>query len=142
MARQSAEWPAAFATAAELTRREYAVAFFLGNQPRHDALVLGTASGNQFAIQVKGFAQGPPKRKGKGTAIIPGKLAGGDPGDFFVLVYVPSPPKPFEFFIATRQELQGIKNPDGPPVGTFTSDYFYYPQIAPFRDAWAKLPRS
>jgi hypothetical protein len=64
------QWPAQFATAAELARRGYSVAFFLGNEPIHDALVRGTSAGNQFPLQVKGFGSPPP------TPVSAGELAG------------------------------------------------------------------
>jgi hypothetical protein len=36
------QWAAQFAVAAELVRRRYSVAFYLGNQPLYDALVRGS----------------------------------------------------------------------------------------------------
>jgi hypothetical protein len=85
---------------------------------------------------VKGFQSRPPKKAGAwGTAILPGSLDGGNPGDFFALVYVPPTPEAFEFFLATRQELEGIKNRNGPAAAKFTSDWLYYPDLIQFRDA-------
>jgi hypothetical protein len=121
------QWPAQFATAAELARRGYSVAFFLGNEPIHDALVRGTSASNQFPLQVKGFGSPPPKRPGaQGTAILVRNLSKGIPSDFFALVYVPVPPAPFEFFIATRRDLQNVKNLGGPAKSGFTSDWLYW----------------
>jgi hypothetical protein len=103
------QWAAQFAIAAELVRRGYAVAFVLGNQPPHDALVRGTELGNRVPFQVKGF-------KNKGSDILVGRLAlnASNARDLFGIVYVSNPPNCFEFFIATREELDSIKNPANP----------------------------
>lgn len=147
MPRTNAEWPAAFAAAAELARRSYSVAFFLGSQPTYDALVLGNSSQNQFPIQIKGFKSKPRKASALGAAILVGDLSRGHPDDWFIIVYAqmnkPLRQKsfdPFEFFVARRRELQGIKNRGGPAVPKFTADWLYYNDLAPFRDAWQKLP--
>lgn len=134
------QWAAQFAVAAELTRRGYSVAFFLGNEPTHDALVHGSSSGSEFAVQVKGFQNRPRKAEAAGTAIPLGKLDRGDSSDIFTLVYVPQSPEAFEFFVATRHELQGVRNSGGPPTGGFTAHYVYYRDIVSFRNSWDKLP--
>lgn len=147
MRRESAEWPAAFAAAAELARRGYSVTFFLGNQPTYDALVLGNSSQCQFPVRIKGFKSKPKRTGYPGTAILVGDLSRGDPDDWFILVYAQmSKAKgqptldPFEFFVAKRRDLAGIKNRGGPAVPKFTADWLYYDDLAVFRDAWQNLP--
>jgi len=146
MPRQIAEWPAAFATAAELARRGYSAAFFLGNQPTYDVLVLGNSSRRQFAVQVKGFKTKPTKSGARGAAILVGNLDQGDPDDWFVIVYAQmrkslhqSSLDPFEFFVATRRELRGIRN-RGEAFPQFTSDWLFYPDLLPYQDGWNRLP--
>ena len=131
MVRIDAQWSAQFAIAAELVRRGYSVAFYLGNQRTHDALVRGTSSGNQFPIQVKGF-------KSRGD-VLTGKLDPGNCDELFCIVHVSKAPSPLEFFIATRGELNRIKNP-GKPQPKFRSDWVRYRDLLGFRDAWHKLP--
>ena len=80
--------------------------------------------------------------------ILVGKLQTGKLTDLFVIVYTPpaayaggeNPGKPFRFFIATRQELQAIRNP-GKQQPKFTSDWVKYPGISRFEDRWDKLPQ-
>ncbi len=147
MPRVSAEWPAAFAAAAELARRGYSVTFFLGNQPTYDVLVLGNTSQSQFPVQVKGFKSKPKKAGALGTPILVGDLSRGNADDWFIIVYAqmykPFRQKsfdPFEFFVAKRRELQGVKNRGGPAGAKFTADWLYYDDLAAFRDAWQNLP--
>ena len=147
MPKIDAQWAAQFAVAAELVRRGYSVALYLGNEPVHDALVRGRKSVNQFAIQIKGSEQAPPQKPtARGPDVLVGKLAAGAPTDLYAIVYAPpltfGPPRkgtPFRFFIATRQELQPIKNP-GKPQQNFSSDWVKYPDIHQFEDCWNKLP--
>jgi hypothetical protein len=147
MPKQSAEWPAAFAAAAELARRGYSVAFFLGNQPTYDALVSGNSSQNQFPVQIKGFKSKPKKDGAFGTAILVGDLSGGQPDDWFIIVYAQMYKSlrqatfdAFEFFVDKRRDLQTIKNRGAPAVPKFAADWLYYDDLGPFRDAWQNLP--
>ncbi len=149
VAQIDSQWAAQFAVAAELVQRGYSLALYLGNEPVHDALVRGRSSGNQFAIQIKGTEQRPPQDpEARGPDILIGKLVAGGPTDLFAIVYTPAatygaapqPGTPFRFFIATRQELDAIKNP-GKPQQSFTSDWVKYPDISPFENCWNKLPQ-
>jgi len=143
------QWAAQFAVAAELVRRGYSIAFYLGNELLYDMAVRGRSSGNQFVLQIKGTQYGPPKKpQGIGDDILVGKLQTGKLTDLFVIVYAPvakyalgaNRGQPFRFFIATRQELQAIKNP-GKQHKQFTSDWVKYGGIYPFEDRWDKLPQ-
>ena len=149
MAHIDSQWAAQFAVAAELVRRGYSLALYLGNEPIHGALVRGRTSGRQFAIQIKGTGQRPPKdQDARGPDILVGRLAAGLPTDLFAIVYTPSvsysvtpaPGTPFRFFIATRQELDAVKN-SGKPQPDFTSDWVKYPDIHQFENCWNKLPQ-
>jgi len=53
--RQHTAWAATFATAAELSRRGYDVAFTMGNTPRTD-LLCAVPDGKPFKVQVKGIS--------------------------------------------------------------------------------------
>src|SRR5580692_5470632 len=91
-----------------------------------------------FDLQIKGTHYGPAKKPSKkqgavGTVVFVGKVQGGKPTDLFIIVYTPvtkytttpSLGKPFLFYIATRQELQAIKNP-GKQQPKFTTDWVSY----------------
>jgi len=149
MTRNDSQWAAQFAVAAELVRRGYSVAFYHGNEPLHDMPVRGRKSANQFVLQIKGTQGRPPQTpQAHGPDILVGKLQTGKLTDLFVIVYTPpaayaggqNPGKPFRFFIATRQELQAIRNP-GKQQPKFTSDWVKYPGISRFEDRWDKLPQ-
>src|SRR5260370_29574346 len=97
--RIDSRWAAQFSVGAELVRRGYSVAFFLGNEPRHDALVKCVSCGRSVPIQIKGFANPPPKNPtALGPWILAGTLAQGDPHDLFVVVHTPQPERRFRFF--------------------------------------------
>jgi hypothetical protein len=148
MAKIDSQWAAQFAVAAELVRRGYSATFYLGNEPLHDMPVRGRTSGNHFVLQIKGTENGPPRNpQAAGPDILVGNLNAGKLSDIFIIVYAPfvpyasggNPSKAFRFFIATRQELQAVKNP-GKPYPKFTSDWVKYGGIYPFEDSWDKLP--
>jgi hypothetical protein len=127
--RIDSQWAAQFSAGGELVRRGYSVAFFLGNEPRHDALVKCASCGKSAGVQVKGFSDPPPKNPERfGPWTLVGSLAGGEPSDLFVVVHVPRPPEHFRYFIATRNELDAVKNP--PPAK---------PRKKPGRSLLAKL---
>ena len=102
-----------------------------------------------MAIQIKGFADSPPKNEEKlGPWILVGTLAGGDPLDLYAIVYVSRPPQHFRYFIATRRELDAVKNRPstkprkkaGEPYSTkFTSDGVRWYDLRLFENAWEKL---
>src|SRR2546426_10131379 len=100
-------------------------------------------------LQIKGTQGRPPQKpQAHGPDTLVGKLQTGKLTDLFVIVYTPpaayaggqNPGKPFRFFIATRQELQAIRNP-GKQQPKFTSDWVKYPGISRFEDRWDKLPQ-
>jgi hypothetical protein len=104
--------------------------------------VRGPTSGSVFALQVKGFQSRPKKPESAGPSIPLGQLERDQSSDFFALVYIPEAPEAFEFFLATRQELQEIKNSGGPATGSRSgSDYVYYRDIVRFQNSWDRLPR-
>jgi hypothetical protein len=104
MTRHQVQWAAQFAVGAEVVRRGYSAAFFLGNEPTHDLICAGT---REFRVQVKGFSWNKPKRKTtNGNYVLIKDLNAGDKHDIIIIVYVSRSPEPFEFFIAKRGLLQ------------------------------------
>jgi hypothetical protein len=142
------QWAAQFAAGAELVRRGYSAAFFLGNEPSHDLVCKGT---KDFRVQVKGFSWDKPKSAtAKGGYLPISDLYKGDQSDLIVIVYVPKPPNPFEYFIATRGNLQDAEGPrkdwqsmisprTGKPYKPFP-DCVRYCNFKDFKDRWELLP--
>ena len=96
------EWGAAFAVAAELTRRNYDVSFTIGNTPRVD-LLCAVPDGPDFKIQVKGISSANAFWVQKKFFDAPTQN-----NLFLVVVLVPlnQPEKPFRFFILTHGEAK------------------------------------
>ena len=143
MTKHQVQWAAQFAVGAELVRRGYAAAFFLGNEPAYDLLCTGK---NDFRVQVKGFAWS--KRKSptaKGNYVLVSDLFTGNRNDLIVIVHVPKPPTQFEFYIAKRGQLAAAApatstNPKtGEPYKKFTAGIAYR-DFEQFRDRWDVLP--
>jgi hypothetical protein len=101
-----------------------------------------------LSFRVKGTQYGPfQKPKSIGADILVGRLQAGNPSDLFVIVYTPrmkyaparNQGRPFRFFIATRQELQAIKDPDKQQPN-FRSDWVNYGGLYPYEDCRNKFP--
>ena len=95
-------WSAAFATAAELAKRNYDVAFTLGNTPKVD-LLCGVPDGVDFKVQVKGLSY-------PNAFFVQKHFFEPETQDnlFLVVVLVPRRDEnaPFRFFILTHAEAK------------------------------------
>jgi len=143
MTKHQVQWAAQFALGAELVRRGYSAAFFLGNEPGYDLLCGGK---QDFRVQVKGFAWPKPKSPtAKGNFVLIGDLYTGNPSKLIVIVHVPEPPAQFEFFIATLEQLakeaarRTTITKAGKPKKDFTAGVAYR-EFEQFRDCWDALP--
>jgi hypothetical protein len=130
---------------AELARRGYPTAFFLGNQPTYDLLYKGE---EDFGVQVKGFAWSKPKSPAAkyGNWVLIHDLFTGKTDDLFIIVYVPKPPYPFEFYIATRSKLAAAEKANSSSVDKMGNSHepfsagVCYKNFENFRDRWEALP--
>jgi hypothetical protein len=143
LTRDQVQWAAQFAMAAELARRRYSAAFFLGNQPAHDLLCKGE---KDFRVQIKGFSWAKPKSPtAKGNYVPIHDLRTGNGADLIVIVYVPQLPAEFEFFIATRKDLSAAE-PETAINPKTNKPYapgwvgICYRNFEKFKDRWQALP--
>ena len=134
------QWATQFLAAAELVRRDYTVSFTLGyNTPVAD-LMVGTPSGDQFWVDVKGLASRTdwllkPKVQRKNL--------------FYVLVYlspIAEPGKarqPDQFFVLTQAEANDLERRyrSNRPKNKTTMPGFLFSSAEAHRDRWDKLPR-
>ena len=88
------QWAAQFAVASELCKRDYEVAFTMGNHPSVDLMVT-SPSGVQFGIDVKGLYR-------RNFWAIRAKVA--KPELFYVLAFVPDD-SPNRYFILTQDQV-------------------------------------
>ncbi len=142
MTKHQVQWAAQFAVGAELVRRGYSAAFFLGNQPAYDLLCAGE---KDFRVQVKGFAWNKPKSDtAKGNYVLISDLRTGNRNDLIIIVHVTKPPDQFEFYVATRGQLQDATpeistNPKtGEPFKPFTAG-IPYRSFEQFQNRWDLL---
>ncbi len=145
MEKHQVQWAAQFAVGAELMRRGYSCAFFLGNQPSYDLLCTGK---QDFHLQIKGFSWDKPKKpSSKGNYVIIKDLFTGEEQDLIVIVRVPKHPEAFEFYIAKRKDMADAENvkPDainpksGKPYAKFSAGISYR-NFEKFKDCWNVLP--
>ena len=126
--RHQTQWAAQFAVASELCRRNYQVALTLGNHPGVDLMVISPEPEVcQFKVEVKGL------RRPNGWIIRRRPL---DPKLFFVLAYVPDPPRLTEFFVLTHKEVIELQSKH---AGAVTG--VDWPASQAFKDSWPSLPR-
>ena len=84
------QWAAQFAVASELCKRDYQVAFTMGNHPQVDLMVI-SPKGMQFVIDVKGLYQknfwlvSPKMDEGKNLYYVFAFVPKGEPNQFFIL---------------------------------------------------------
>jgi hypothetical protein len=146
------EWSAVFAACAELRRRGYQVAVFLGNAPKYDALCIGENSRVEFPVQIKGFGWLPPQGDKVAGGWIPiHDLRTASADDVIIIVHVPVAQSnsrclpPFRFFIARRGDLAKSQpkvtvNPKtGKPYAPFP-DGVSYRAFKCFENRWDLLP--
>ena len=135
------QWTAQFLVAAELARRDYTVAFTLGNTPSVDLVVTHFPSGAQFLVDVKGSASKNTwlvEREGKPTV----------EGLYYILVYVAEKRENDRFFILTQTEARHLRDEHKrerggtgslDPKGRFRGFPFGAPNAFE-KDCWARLP--
>jgi len=88
------QWTAQFAVASELCKRDYQVAFTMGNHPKVDLMVI-SPSGAKFAIDVKGLYK-------RNFWVVSTKDQLQDL--FYILAFVPDY-EPNQFFILSQEEV-------------------------------------
>lgn len=88
------QWAAQFAVASELCKRDYQVAFTMGNHPQVDLMVI-SPRGAKFVIDVKGLYK-------KNFWVVSTKT--NRKGLFYVLAFVPDD-EPNQFFVLTQTEV-------------------------------------
>jgi hypothetical protein len=138
--RARTQWATQFLAAAELVRRGYTVTFTMGNSTPIADLMVGTRSGEQFWVDVKGLAAKNdwfvrPKREHKNL--------------FYILVCL-SPlaeagttREPDQFFVLTQQEANRLEEEyrlARPHNKTTLAPGFKFGAAEPYRDDWKKLP--
>lgn len=133
---------AAFATAAELSRRGYDVAFTMGNTPRID-LLCALPDGEAFKVQVKGISNPAAFYVQKKFFEAPTQR-----DLYLVVVLVPRKDKqiPLRFFILTHGEAQRefqlmpTHKKDGRPYDSGTG--LNWGSITSYEDKWNTFPKA
>jgi hypothetical protein len=134
------------ATAAELSRRGYDVAFTLGNTPKID-LLCSLPGGHAFKVQVKGVSHhsGPYVQ----TSFFKEPA---EPMLFLVVVFVPplgDELKPFRFFVLSHQqaidawkEMPEFHRDGITPYTEKDGDGLNWGSITPFEGKWGIFPHQ
>ena len=136
------QWAAQFAVASELCKRNYQVAFTMGNNPQVD-LMVRSPRGATFVVDVKGLYKPnywivSPKPNRKGL--------------FYVLAFVPDD-EPNQFFVLTQTEVNREvprhtrhvkrerlkKGLSVEKIGRFQGLLWGFAEK--FKDRWDKLPK-
>ena len=101
--RPNTQWAAQYLVAGELARRNYTVAFTLGNMPSVDLIVTHLESGRQFLVDVKGLSK-------KSTWLV--ELEGKPTVNnlYYILVYVDRDRKNDQFHILTQDEARHLRD--------------------------------
>jgi hypothetical protein len=131
---------ATYATAAEMSRRGYNVAFTVGNTPRVD-LYCDAPDGQVFKVQVKGISNPNGFYVQQSFFDSPAQQ-----NLLLVIVLVPKPndDSPVQFFVMTHAEAiaESEKMPkfkrDGRPYEKGSG--LNWGSITPYKNAWYKLP--
>ena len=136
-------WAAAFAVAAELSRRCYDVAFTVGNTPRYDLFCTGPGN-TAFKVQVKGISNAA-------AFWVQSHFFSTQTEEdlFLIAVLVPrsSEDSPFRFFILSHANAKAefAKMPTHTKTGKKydpDSTGLNWGSITPYENAWHKLPDS
>ena len=101
--RPNTQWAAQYLVAGELARRNYTVAFTLGNMPSVDLIVTHLESRRQFFVDVKGLS-----RKTSWLVELEGKPT--VDGLYYILVYAARDRKDDCFFILTQKEARHLRD--------------------------------
>ena len=131
------QWAAQFFAAAELARRGYLVALTLGNAQRADLLV-ESQTGQKFSVDVKGLAT-------HNWWLVTER---NDHPDYYILVCVPAPGKPPEYFLMTGAEMASEMDLVRQSVLTKGQDWtgrgsgIHWNTGVKYRDRWNALPGS
>jgi hypothetical protein len=133
-------WAAAYSACAELSRRNYDVAFTMGNTPKVDLLCC-SPEGTPFKVQVKGISNTA------GFWVRQGFFDGlADDALFLIVVYVPKDlQKAARFFVLNH--LQAKNGFDKMPKSTKggkpydeSSTGLNWGSVTPYEDKWNILP--
>jgi hypothetical protein len=134
------QWASQFLVAAELVRRDYIVSFTMGNSTPVADLMVGTLSGKQFWVDVKGLSS-------KTDWLVKPKTP--HENLFYILVLLsplaePGHREPDQFYVLTQAEANRLEEEyrTARPGNKTTIPGFRYPSAAPYRDQWDKLPRD
>ena len=136
------QWAAQFAVASELCKRNYQVAFTMGNHPEVDLMVISPEK-RPFLIDVKGLYK-------KNFWVVTPKTA--RPNLYYVLAFVPDD-EPNQFFILSQSEvnrevprhldkIRATRLDKGlsiDKVGIMPGLTWVYAER--FKDRWNKLPK-
>jgi len=136
--RQHTQWGTQFLVAAELERRGYTVSFTMGHNTPVADLMVATAAGEQFSVDVKG-------QSGRSSWNLRAKKDWKNL--YYVLVYFP-PHKPSKkrdadrFFILTQAEANELVRVyrNNHPGDTGKAPGFAFKDPQPFEDSWRALP--
>jgi hypothetical protein len=138
--RMRTQWAAQFLVASELVRRDYTVAFTMGNNTPDADLMVGAPSHRQFWIDVKGLSA-------KNAWLVRNKAAHSNL--YYVLVYL-SPLTQRDgirqldrFFVLTQDEVNhlGARYLADHPNDRNKVPGFGWRDPHKFENAWDKLPR-
>ena len=137
--RQRTQWATQFLAAAELVRRGYTVAFTMGNHTPIADLMVGTRSGQQFWVDVKGLTSKTDwlfKPKSPRNQL------------YYVLVFLTKlaehgkERKPDEFYIMTQETANKLEADYRAmhPNNKTTMPGFKYKDALMHKDSWHILP--
>lgn len=135
------QWATQFLAAAELVRRGYTVSFTMGNSTPIADLMVGTPSGAQFWVDVKGLSV-------KSDWLVKPKAP--HKNLFYVLVYLSqlaeagSERRPDQFYVLTQDEANELERAyrEARPNNKTTMAGFRFGSAEPHRDRWDKLPAT
>lgn len=136
------QWTTTFLAAAELVRRGYTVSFTTGNNTPIADLMVGTNTGEQFWVDVKGLSYKNrtdwlmrPKPPFKNL--------------FYILVHLSPPAEPGterladQYYVLTQEEANKLerKYRKDRPNNKTNMPGFRFPEAMPYLDRWDQLPR-
>ena len=128
------QWTAQFLTAGELARRFYTVSFTMGNHTPVADLIVGSPSGHQFWVDVKGLSS-------RNFWLLHEKPA--HVNLFYVLVYVDPTREGDLFFVLSQANANSLIRAyirDNPKM-KHQMVGFNWTTPHRFKDAWETLPR-
>jgi hypothetical protein len=129
--RNRTQWASQFLAASELVRRYYVVSFTMGNHTPTADLMVGTETGSQFWVDVKGLSSNNAWLISKKPEHL---------NLFYILVRVGEVRDQDRFFILTQPEMNELldKSRLAHPTDPTSGFAFKYP--LPFEGKWEVLP--